>query len=193
MRLHAGRHGETTENREKRILGRSPGHLTEDGIAKAAVLAQSTVGLGIDFVLASPLQRSVDTCEPMPKAKPGLLVAYTPLLEERKFGSWEGELRKSVDWQGLWESPDEPELSARIGAEPLDQFTRRIARVVLNVHELFGDTDKNVLLMAHIGVLNRLNYLTDPAAFEYIEYPNAEAVEFDVDALVRNSRELLGS
>jgi broad specificity phosphatase PhoE len=191
MKLYIARHGETKENREKRILGSTPGVLTEEGLASAEILATKTSELGIDFVLASDLTRVVDTCKPMREHNPSLLVAFTPLLRERSFGAWEGELRKSVNWQGLWESDDEPELSLIVGAESLDAFTRRIAEVVASLNATFSETGKTVLLVAHIGVMNRFNYLANPNTFEYIDYPNADAVEFDIETILRHSQEIL--
>jgi len=190
MKLYIARHGETEENKEKRILGSTPGTLTIEGRTQASLLAQNVAPLSIDLTFASDLQRVRDTCEPF---DPYAMITFTPLLRERSFGDWEGQLRKEVNWQGLWESPDEPGLSTEINAEPLADFTRRIARFAASLHNALGDTDKVVLLVSHIGVMNRFNYLSAPDSFEYIEYPNAEATEFDIETIVQNSRTLLAS
>jgi broad specificity phosphatase PhoE len=191
MKLYVARHGETKENREERIQGGTPGVLTEKGKAAAESLAMKAGELGIDFVLASDLARVVDTCKPMREHNPGLLITFTPFLRERSFGAWEGELRKNVNWQGILESDDEPELSLVVGAESLDAFTRRVAEFVVSIGNAFGDTDKTVLLVAHNGVMNRLNYLTNPNLFEAREYPNGEAAEFDMGAVLRHAQENL--
>jgi len=188
MKLYIARHGETVENKEKRILGSTPGVLTEEGQSQGRTLASNAANLSIDLVLASDLQRVIDTCSFLDS---NLIVGFTPLLRERNFGSWEGSLRKEVNWQDLWESSEEPQLSAEIGAESLDQFTRRIAHFIDSLATAFGDTEKSILLVSHIGVMNRFNFLTNPDAFAYIEYPNAEATEFDMAVIARNSRKLL--
>jgi broad specificity phosphatase PhoE len=188
MKLYIARHGETIENKEKRILGNRPGSLTAVGQAQGRALASNANDLSIDLILASDLQRVKDTCEYIDKK---LITGFTPWLRERSFGEWEGSLRKEVDWQGLWNSAEEPQLSTRIGAEPLADFTRRIARFATSLFEAFGDTKKSVLLVTHIGVMNRFNFLSDPNSFTYVEYPNAEATEFDINSIAQNSRELL--
>lgn len=185
MKLYQARHGEAVWNTEKRILGSTPGKLTSEGKAQGRALASNIAELSIDLVLASDLQRVKDTCKAFDQS---LIIGFTPWLRERSFGNWEGSLRKEVDWQGLWESPEEPMLSAEIGAESLDGFTNRIARFAISLADAFGDTEKSILLVSHIGVMNRFNFLSDPDSFAYIEYPNAEAIEFDLEVIARNSR-----
>lgn len=63
MKLYIARHGETTENKDKRILGNTPGTLTPEGKAQGRALATNINNLGIDFALASGLQRVKDSCE----------------------------------------------------------------------------------------------------------------------------------
>jgi broad specificity phosphatase PhoE len=185
MKLYIARHGETVENKEKRILGGAPGILTPEGKAQGHTLALNSAKLAVDFILASDLRRVKDTCGFFNE---NLIVGFTPWLRERNFGEWEGSLRKEVNWQGLWESPEEPQLSAEIGAESLQEFTHRIARFAVSLHDAFGDTEKSILLISHIGVMNRFNFLSDPGSFAYIEYPNAEATEFDLGIIAKNSR-----
>lgn len=188
MRLYIARHGETIENRQKRILGSTPGTLTAEGKIQGRALAANVGNMGIDLILASDLQRVKDTCESFDE---NLILGFTPRLRERNFGNWEGSLRKEVNWQGLWESPEEPQLSAEIRAEPLENFTQRIARFAISLFDAFGDTEKSILLVSHIGVMNRFNFLSDPASFSYIEYPNAQAVEFNLEVIDKNSRTFL--
>lgn len=188
MRLYAARHGETVENKQKRILGQTPGVLTPEGQAQGRRLATQVSELAINLVLASDLQRAKDTCAFLDD---NLVVGFTPRLRERDFGSWEGLLRKEVNWQGIWESIEEPRLSAESGVEPLDDFTQRIARFVISLTDSFDDTETSVLLVSHIGVMNRLNFLSNPDSFSYIDYPNAEAIEFDTQVLARNSHKFV--
>lgn len=46
-------------------------------------------------------------------------------------------------------------------------------------------------IVCHIGTMNRFNYLSDPAHFHFINYPNADATEFDLDVLAKNSEQYL--
>jgi len=192
MKFYAARHGETVENASKQILGSLEGTLNATGFRQAQELAANTNRLHIGVILCSPLKRVVQTFAPVREANPEATFELVSDARERNFGTWEGKLRKSVNWSDLWEGfAGEPELSKSIGAETLGDFTCRIAGLAIALYEKYDSTDRHVLLGCHIGVLNRLNYLTNPDRFEYIEYPNGQAVEFDLETIARNGRELL--
>ncbi|MDB5185792.1 MAG: fructose-2,6-bisphosphatase [Candidatus Saccharibacteria bacterium] len=185
MKLYAARHGQTTWNIEGRILGSTPGELTEKGINQAGELALHVRSLDPDITYASDLLRVAETAERVQQGSPDLEIVFTDQLRERNFGELEGRLFASMEtkWGKIWDTT----CSARsfYGAESLDAFTLRIARFVSGLHG-----DMTVLLLCHIGVMNRLNYLTDPDTFEFISYPNASIIEFDYERILHNSQKL---
>jgi len=185
MKLYVARHGETTWNVEKRILGHTPGDLTPKGIQQAAVLAEQLISLNIHTCYASDLKRVVETVEIVRNRIGSFQVNYTPTLRERNFGNLEGRFVSEVDWDGFWALPP---TESCYGAESVYDFTARIARYVVDLAET---SEKTVLLLTHIGVMNRLHFLSSPSSSEFIAYSNAEALPFDMEKLVENSHAFL--
>jgi len=81
------RHGETTVGSRRIAGGGSNPPLGAMGHAQALELASSFEGQ-IDATLASTLDRAGQMIAPLARTR-GLVVATTPLLNERKFGSFE--------------------------------------------------------------------------------------------------------
>lgn len=185
MKLFIARHGETTWNIEKLMQGHTPGELTDKGKQQAALLAERVYELKPTVVYASDLTRAVDTAKAV-QAKSRLPITFVPELRERNFGDLEGNPIARLKDNGFWElHPDE----SRFNAESETAFTKRIAKFVSELAEKHP-TDK-VLLISHVGVMNRLHYLSDPKNFTFVEYPNAEPVEFDMSKILKNSRALV--
>lgn len=181
MKIYVARHGETTWNVRKRILGNTPGELTEKGKAQAKELANHLAGVNLTRIYSSDLHRAAETSQIVCVACPQVELIFSPELRERNFGELEGKLMAEVDWDGFWSLPSS---ESRYGAESLDAFTARIARFITTLND--GAQGQVIGIICHIGVMNRLNYLTDPENFHFINYPNADATEFDLDLLTRN-------
>ena len=83
------RHGETIDNARQIMQGQTQGCLNERGREQAQQVAQRLADEPIDAVVASDLQRAIQTAEII--AEPhGLSVKTTPLLRERDWGSFTG-------------------------------------------------------------------------------------------------------
>ena len=63
MKLYVARHGQTQWNAENKVCGRTDQPLTEVGISQAQALAEKAENLGIDLIIASPLQRAYRMAE----------------------------------------------------------------------------------------------------------------------------------
>lgn len=61
LKLILIRHGETDSNAEKRYLGITNIGLNENGLREASKLKEKLKGESFDFVISSPLKRSVET------------------------------------------------------------------------------------------------------------------------------------
>jgi broad specificity phosphatase PhoE len=84
------RHGETSWNREGRIMGRNPVELSENGRAQveaAAVLARS---LQPDLIVTSPLMRARQTADIIAAAIGAIEIKEDPAIAEVSYGRWEG-------------------------------------------------------------------------------------------------------
>ena len=130
------RHGEN-DLLGKRLPGWMPGvHLNERGLAQAQALARALDEVQITAVYASPLERTMETAEPLARLKELEIVAR-PGLGEIHPGRWQGHSLKSLRRRKLWpviqftpslarfpEGESFAEVQARVAAE-LDDLRRR--------------------------------------------------------------------
>jgi broad specificity phosphatase PhoE len=93
------RHGETFYVKKRRLPGRIPGiPLNETGRRQAEELASALKDLPITAIHASPLERAIETAQPLAEAK-GLEICIEPALTDTDVGEWEGRLvnRRDAD------------------------------------------------------------------------------------------------
>ena len=83
------RHGETFDNARQIMQGQTQGCLNETGKEQARQVAQRLAQEPVDVVVASDLQRAVQTAEIIAESH-GLTVVTTPLLRERDWGGFTG-------------------------------------------------------------------------------------------------------
>lgn len=103
------RHGENEFLKQGRLPGHIPDiHLNERGREQAALLAESLKSLPIRAIYASPLERAVETAEPLARAL-GLSIQLKTGLKDTDVGEWQGEhlkkLRKLPEWKLVQEQP----------------------------------------------------------------------------------------
>lgn len=103
------RHGENDWVGSHRLAGRTPGvHLNETGTAQAARLAEQLARQPISAVYSSPLERCLQTAEPLAAAL-GLAVIPEPGVMEVDYGTWQGgdlrELAKTPEWHLVQHNP----------------------------------------------------------------------------------------
>ncbi|MDE6002725.1 MAG: histidine phosphatase family protein, partial [Prevotella sp.] len=83
------RHGETVDNARQIMQGQTQGCLNEKGREQAQQVAKRLAGESLDAIVASDLQRAIQTAELL--AEPHHLpVVTTPLLRERDWGGFTG-------------------------------------------------------------------------------------------------------
>jgi broad specificity phosphatase PhoE len=83
------RHGATEWNRERRVMGRRPIPLSDEGHAQVQALTPHLEGLEIASVWTSPLVRARATAEIVARAL-GVAVHEEPGLTEVDYAAWEG-------------------------------------------------------------------------------------------------------
>jgi broad specificity phosphatase PhoE len=124
--VHLVRHGEV-ENPRGVLYGRLPGfHLSADGRVMAKAAADFLAGRDITLLWSSPLDRAVETAEPiatefgLPVGVDDRLIEPWNHFEGMTFGVGDGALRRPEHWRHLWNpflpSWGEPygELAARM-------------------------------------------------------------------------------
>lgn len=90
------RHG-MTDVVGRRLVGRLPGvTLNEQGKKEAAALADKLAGLRLSAVYSSPMERALQTAEPI-AARHGLSVLAREALNEVDFGAWSGRTFAELD------------------------------------------------------------------------------------------------
>jgi broad specificity phosphatase PhoE len=130
--VHLVRHGQV-ENPRGVLYGRIPGfHLSAEGRVMAKAAADFLAGRDVTVLRSSPLERAVETAEPL-SAEFGLPVDIDARLiepwnhfEGMTFGVGDGSLRRPQHWHHLWNpfrpSWGEPyaEIEARMRAAMAD-------------------------------------------------------------------------
>ncbi len=101
-RLLLIRHATNDLLKEGRLGGRLPGiHLNEEGRAQARALADRLAEVELAAVYSSPMERTLETAEPV-AARHGLEVQIHPGLHEVDCGRWSGELLEKARRRRLW-------------------------------------------------------------------------------------------
>ena len=100
-RLLLIRHGHN-DWADKKLAGRLPGiHLNEHGLQQAKELVERLAPLKISAIYASPLERTVETAQPLAKAR-GLRVFRMSGLIEVDYGEWAGKSLKVLTQKKEW-------------------------------------------------------------------------------------------
>ncbi len=124
------RHGENEFVEAKKLAGWLPEvHLNDVGRAQAEALAEAFSEVELEAVYSSPLERTVETAQPIAEAK-GLQVTRRAGLGEVRYGRWQGreldELKEEDAWATIQHAPSLarfpdgesfPEAQARIVSE----------------------------------------------------------------------------
>src|SRR5579859_5454316 len=149
------RHGQTPMSVQKRYAGRTDVPLTETGLAQAAAAAKRLASAGLDAIVASPLQRTVQTAEAV-AAVTGVAVVTDDGFRETDFGVWDGLTFAEV--RERWPS----ELTAWLadpavappGGESFADVSSRVEGALRRV--LAGYQGQTVLIVSHVTPIKTL-------------------------------------
>lgn len=120
------RHGENEYTRTGKLAGRLPGvHLNEKGREQAAALAEALKDVKLKAVYSSPLERALETAEPLAKAQ-GLAAQVRNELVETDVGDWQGKSLKRLSRLKVWKTLQEHPSRFRFpgGESIVEQQTR---------------------------------------------------------------------
>jgi len=96
------RHGENEFVKTGKMAGRLPGvHLNEHGRQQAADLAGALSDVKLKAIYASPLERAVETAEPIAAGRK-LEIQLRPDLMDNDIGKWQGRTLKQVRRLKKW-------------------------------------------------------------------------------------------
>ena len=96
------RHGENDYTRTGRLAGRLPGiHLNERGRQQAEDLGKALAEAPLSALYSSPLERAMQTAEPIAKAR-SLKITPMPGLMEANVGEWQGKSIRRLALSKYW-------------------------------------------------------------------------------------------
>lgn len=183
------RHGENDYLKQNRLPGRLPGiHLNERGREQASALARSLEKLPIKAVFSSPLERAVETAEPI-AASLHLKIKVRPGLKEADAGEWEGQPFKKLYKKPAWELVEKaPSLMRFPGGESFLELETRVVNELETIRAAYHPRDL-IIVVFHadpikVAVAHYLGLPLD--SFQKLTVsPGSATVLFVSDALVR--------
>ena len=96
------RHGENEYVKTGKMAGRTPGvHLNERGRKQAAELAEALKQVPLKAIYSSPLERALETAEPLAEGRK-LEIQLRPELLENDIGKWQGRTLKQLSRTKKW-------------------------------------------------------------------------------------------
>src|SRR6266508_3771870 len=96
------RHGENDFVKTGKLPGQSAGiHLNERGQKQAQALGEALKEVPIKAIYASPLERALETAEPIAESH-NLQIIQEPDLMDAKVGKWEGKSLKALRLTNAW-------------------------------------------------------------------------------------------
>jgi broad specificity phosphatase PhoE len=139
MVLFLIRHG-MVEPVGRSIAGRMPGvHLNAEGLAQAARLAECLASVPIERIHSSPLERALETAEPISR-RLGVPVQAAPGLLELDFGEWTGRTLVELAEDDHWKRFNTRRESTRIpGGETMAEAVDRGKAAVDQIGRITGD------------------------------------------------------
>lgn len=147
-----------TDATGRSLTGWTPGvHLSEQGRGQAQALAQRLVPVPISAVYSSPLERCVETADPV-AAQKRLSVTTADDLGEVRYGDWTGRTLAQLSRTRLWKTVQSSPSNARFpNGESLLEVQERAAKGIgliaarhaRGVVAAFSHGDVIRLLLAH--------------------------------------------
>ncbi len=128
------RHGHNDFLEKHKLVGRMPDvHLSEQGHSQAEALGRILSAVKFKAIYASPLERAVETAEPLARTQSLDIIIREGLLEIG-FGSWQGQSLKALTRRKLWPIiQNSPSLARFPNGE---SFPEAQARVVAELEAL---------------------------------------------------------
>jgi probable phosphoglycerate mutase len=139
------------------IVGRQSGvHLNTEGRRDAEALATRLRDHSLAGIYSSPLERAVETAEPI-AARQGLLVKIAPGLNEVDFGDWTGKTFAELDQLAEWRRFNTSRSATRIpGGEVMAQVLSRGLAELEQLEQVHTDPAALVAVVSHGDVLRAI-------------------------------------
>src|SRR5258706_11820105 len=128
------RHGENDYVKTGKMAGRIPGvHLNEKGQKQAQALAEALTQVPIKAVYSSPLERAMETAQPIAESHK-LVILQEPDLMDTDIGKWEGKSLKVLRLTNMWKIVQR--APSRFRFPEGESFTEALTRYVSTLERI---------------------------------------------------------
>ena len=136
------RHGETDYNKKMHLPGRIPGvHLNKKGRLQAQAVAEKLSKAPIKAIYSSPLERTLESAEPLANLLKLTTIPVSGLLET-DCGDWQGQSIKKLRRQKVWKSVQQhPSMFQFPGGEAIVDCQHRMVQVLETLRHEYADQD----------------------------------------------------
>ncbi|UUN25954.1 histidine phosphatase family protein [Streptomyces sp. FIT100] len=155
------RHGRSTANTAGVLAGWTPGvALDERGAVQAAALPGRLAGVELAAVVTSPLQRCLETLQPLLDRRPGLALHTDERIGECHYGAWSGRKLAELADEPLMEVVQRhPSAAAFPGGESMRAMQARAVDAVRDwnarIEQEHGE-DAVYLMCSHGDIIKSL-------------------------------------
>ncbi len=152
MNLYVVRHGQTDWNIQGLVQGLTDIELNSTGIEQANQVAEQLKKINFTVIYSSTLKRTLETAKLINKYH-NIDIITDRRIVERCFGNFEGtnDLKNKFDY---WDY--NLNLSEN-NVESVKSLFNRIKGFLLEIYDLYKDTDSNILLVTHGGTAIAIN------------------------------------
>jgi broad specificity phosphatase PhoE len=132
------------------IAARMPGvHLNETGRQNATRLAEALARTAIDAIYSSPMERSIETAQPLAD-RLGLELTLAPAINELEVGDWTGKNFAEIQDDATWKLWNTFRTQAR---PPNGESILEVQARAVGFIESLGTGDRCVALFSHGDVI----------------------------------------
>ena len=142
------RHAQSTANERGVLAGQLPGiHLTATGVSEAEAVRSALSGRKIDRILTSPLERCLETVEPL-AANRKLKVIIDHRLIEMNYGRWSGKKLKLLSIRPMWRTIQSAPSQVRFpDGESFVDMANRVRDLLDSLRRKYPN--ESILLVTH--------------------------------------------
>lgn len=181
MKLTVVRHGQTTHNARRILMGQSHGQLNELGKLQAKAVGEALKKSQFDFIYCSDLKRCKDTLKEIAKYHEHIPVVFTAEIRERSMGHFEGQPREKMD-KAFAAHKGAPGAFKGRGGESMNEFKARIRKFLVYIKK--NHPKDRLLLVTHGGVIRAMTSILEKVSiqklFKTVKYANTGITEYEI-------------
>lgn len=142
------RHAQSTANERGLLAGQLPGiHLSATGVDESEAIKETLAKVTIDRVISSPLERCLQTIEPLVAAKK-MKIATDDRLIEMNYGKWSGKKLSFLSVRPLWRKiQSSPSDVTFPDGESFSNMASRVGSLLEELHRKYPK--ESILLVTH--------------------------------------------